>query len=186
MAITCFVGDHISIDVGDPGYGYLGIYYRPDPALEDGAPGNRDITLRGRHMWRALESLTQLACRDAAESPIGAVDGLWSMSVGEARAMLPQFQTAVLYAAAGSDVAERLHEDDAELHDVLCSRCHQGSPYDGEVTKSEWCEQYGHQPFGYFGSWEQGQETALSDRRWAEIVRPKTVHERTVPTDSIG
>lgn len=92
------------------------------------------------------------------------------MNTGLARAMLRQFQAAVLYAAAGSDVAERLDDEDEANH-VLCVRCHEGSVYSGHVMVSEDCRKYGHQPFGYAGTWDQAQEHAARERQWAEIRR---------------
>lgn len=178
MAITCFVGDHIAIDVGDPGYGYLVVEFRSDDPDRWGK--DRQRVLRGRKMWQALESLTKLVCNVDGESR-GDVDGLWPMSVLTASAMLPAFQTAVLYAAAGSDVAERL-TDEEEANHVLCVRCHEGSVYSGHKTESDGCRQYGHQPFGYAGNWEQAQEAAGWDRQWAE-ARRRMAEPVTVPTE---
>jgi hypothetical protein len=180
MAITCFVGDHITIDVGDPGYGYVVVEFHSDDPDRWGK--DRECTLRGRKMWQALESLTQLACAPSVDQPrLMDVVGLWKMTSALARMMLPQFQTAVLYAAAGSDVAERL-TDDAEAHHVLCLRCHEGSVYSSHTTVSKDCRQYGHQPFGYAGNWDQAQETAASDRRWAELMAQPV----GVPADAAG
>lgn len=165
MAITFFVGDHVTIDVGDPGYGYLVVEFHSDDPDRWGK--NHECTLRGRKMWQALESLTQLVCNVDGESR-GDVDGLWPMSILLASDMLPRFQAAVLYAAAGSDVAERLTDDDEANH-VLCSRCNEGSVYSGHTTVSEDCQQHGHQPFGYAGNWDQAQEYAARERQWAEI-----------------
>lgn len=166
MAITFFVGDHVTIDVGDPGYGYLEVCFNTEDEYRWGK--NHECTLRGRKMWQALESLTELACRGVDEPLFGAVDGLWPMNVGLARMMLPQFQTAMLYAAGGSDRAERLTQDDEASH-VLCVRCNEGTVYSSHRTMSDDCQQYGHQPFGYAGNWEQAQEAAARDRKWAEI-----------------
>lgn len=180
MAISCYVGDHISIDVDDPGYGYLGVHFYSDDPAEN---RRRAITLRGRAMWRALESLTQLVCTVDGET-YGDVEGLWPMSVLEATRMLPQFQTAVLYAAAGSDVAERL-TDDADARYVLCARCHEGSDYSGHVMSNEDCQQYGHQPFGYVGKWDQAQDYAAREREWAEIQQ-RNAEPVIIPTDTLG
>lgn len=183
MAISCFPTDHLSLHVDDPGYGYIGVCFSSDDEERWGR--NRDVTLRGSEMWAALESLTELACRASDESVLGDVAKLWPMGVGDACKLLPALQTAVLYATAGSDRAERLTDDDAELHDVLCTRCNEGSYYSGHVTASEDCRRYGHQPFGYAGNWEQAQAAAASARRWAEIRkgRPESV---TVPTITAG
>lgn len=169
MAISLYVGDHICIDVDDPGYGYFGVYFRSDDEARWG--DNREVTLRGRDMWTALESLTTLATAGGRLAESGDVAKLWPMSIGEARKLLPALQTAVLYAAAGSDRAERLDEDADDLHDLLCARCNEGSYYSGHVTVSEDCRKYGHQPFGYAGDWDQAQEHAARERQWAEIRR---------------
>jgi hypothetical protein len=178
MAITCFVGDHIAIDVGDPGYGYVVVEFHSDDPDRWGK--DRECTLRGRQMWKTLESLTRLVCNVDGESR-GDVDGLWPMTVLLASSMLPQFQTAVLYAAAGSDRAERLTDDD-EAHHLLCVRCNEGSVYSSHKTISDDCERHGHQPFGYAGNWERAQETAASDRRWAELMAQPV----GVPVDAAG
>ncbi|HEY9415618.1 MAG TPA: hypothetical protein VIQ30_12720 [Pseudonocardia sp.] len=178
MAISLYVGP-VSIDVDDPGYGYLRIFRaggRDDDDLE--------LVLRGRYMWRALENLTELVCNEAGESR-GDVDGLWPMSVLEASRLLPAFQQAVLYAAAGGDRAERLAEDEDGTEDVLCARCNLGSPYAGHVTESAHCERYGHQPFGYAVNWQQAQEAVARERQWAESRR-RMAEPVTVPTDTAG
>lgn len=177
MAITCYVGDHVAIDVSDPGYGYLKVFRYDDDR------GDLELTLGGPQMWQALESLTQLVCN--VDPPyLGDVDGLWPMTVELARRMLPRFQTAVLYAAAGSDVAERLTDEDEANH-ILCSRCHEGSVYSSHTTVSEDCQQYGHQPFGYAGDWDQAQEHAARERQWAE-TRRRLAEPVTVPADTAG
>ena len=184
MAISCFPTDHLSVHVDDPGYGYVVVCFSSDDEQRWGK--NREVTLRGRDMWTALESLTELACRPPDVPVFGDVAKLWPMVVGEARTLLPALQVAVLYAAAGSDRAERLTDTDIdEVHDVLCTRCNEGSYYSGHVTVSEDCGQYGHQPFGYAGNWEQAHETAGWDRRWAE-VRKRQARPVTVPTDTAG
>lgn len=183
MSISCYVGDHICIDVDDPGYGYVGVYFRSDDEQRWGK--NREVTLRGRDLWTALESLTELACRPADEPVAGDVAKLWPMTVGEARKMLPALQTAVLYAAAGSDRAERLDEDADEVHDLLCARCSEGSYYSGHVTVSEDCRKYGHQPFGYAGTWEQAQDAVTWERQWAEIRGRADAPTLPVSTENI-
>ncbi len=180
MAISCYVGDDITLDVDDPGYGNVFVSFR-----SAGEPLWTKI-LRGRSMWRALENITELALTDEELDPGSTydVDGLWPMTVALAKRMLPQFQHAVLYAAAGSDRAERLTDDD-EANYVLCARCHEGSDYSGHVMVSEDCQQYGHQPFGYAGNWDQAQEYAAREREWAEI-RKRNAEPVTVPTDTPG
>ncbi|HEY9334655.1 MAG TPA: hypothetical protein VIQ79_09540, partial [Kribbella sp.] len=138
-----------------------------------------------RFMWRALENLTDLACHSAGEPGSGDVEGLWPMTVVQASELLPAFQRAVMYAAAGSDRAERLDEDEDGVDPVLCVRCNLGSVYTGHVTRSEDCEQHGHQPFGYAGNWASAEDAVEWNRRWAAIRR-RNAEPVTVPTDTAG
>jgi hypothetical protein len=153
MAISFYPADGIEIDVDDPGSGYLRIYLHvnDEPLFQ--------AVLMGHRLWTALTSLTALACSTDAFSRV--VDGLWSMTPGQARELLPAMQEAVVYAAAGGDRAERLTEDAA--HDVLCVRCNEGSPF----TRLS-CDEYGHEPFGYPGaSWERAKGLQADRNRWA-------------------
>jgi hypothetical protein len=86
-----------------------------------------------------------------------------------ARAVLPALQKAVLLATAGTDRFEKTFPDPDEApQKPICVRCNIGSPYTSEVATSEWCEQYGHRPFGASASrWEHAQEMyQLALDRW--------------------
>lgn len=169
MAITFFPTDHLSVDVDDPGYGNVVVCFEPDDEERQGR--RQQSTLRGRDMWRALQSLTELACRGPLDPAYGAVDRLWTMTVGDAKVLLPALQGAILYAAAGTDRAERITADEEESHDLLCARgaCNEGSMFSPDLG----CEEYGHQPFGYGGNWERAQELADWDRQRAERARQR-------------
>lgn len=186
MAISMYRhDDHTEIHVDDPGHGYIHVIHYP-PTRHRINPGARVTrTLAGRELWQALESLTELAVGSpgrgrplTADPTRGVVTGLWSMTVDQARELLPALQTAVVYAAAGSDRAERLTEDGP--HDVLCVNCTEGSGY----TPPEPCTRHGHSPFGYpYGvGWDAAQRWQDRTNRWIQTRRQ--LSELGYPTNS--
>jgi hypothetical protein len=100
----------LEIDVSHPGAGYLQVFA---PGVTKGDPGDlsrRPYRLAGHVMYRCFQALTNAATSDdGGRHP---VDGLlWMMTTVEALALLPTFQTAMLYAVADTDRAERVVDD---------------------------------------------------------------------------
>lgn len=164
MAASYFPTEHLSVHVPDPGFGYVEVVFAPADAQRYGVP--HDVTLRGPEMMTALRSLTKLACNGPLEPVAGIVDKLWSMTVGQAKLLLPALQEAILYAAAGSDRAERLTPDEEESFRLMCATCRKGAFY-SEMD----CEQFGHVPFGYAGNWQQAEVQVERDNQHAERMR---------------
>lgn len=166
MGTTWYPNDDVEIDVADPGSGRIGVH-----RVEDRDPQAKltERILAGHEIGQTLRALTAAATADASSAGRHDVDGLWPMTSGQARDLLPSFQMAVLVAAAGSDRAERIYDppDPDEPRRPICDNCDEGrrdsaaSPH-----PNPWCERYGHSPFGEpasnKGAWERAQ------RRYAE------------------
>ncbi len=157
------------ISVDNPGHGTLWIR-----TLGEDLP-EWESDLRGAELTSFLAALTALVLDESAALALGSTPtgGLPRfMNATRARRLLPAFQKAVLLAAAGSDRYERLapDEDDAPA-EPLCVNCHKGSPYAATETWSEWCQTYGHTPFGQNGGrWDLAVELhAHAVDRWKRM-----------------
>lgn len=87
------------------------------------------------------------------------------MSTREARELLPAFQSATLFAAAGSDRSERIlgEPDPGTPVNPICVRCDVGNYYAGAYKEpSPWCQEYGHDVFGQApsdrGAWDRAEQ----------------------------
>lgn len=149
-----------AVDVPNPGYGEVDVYLPRVPGR------GVETQLRGRDLGRALSDVTTLAL---SAGLAGRVTRLGSMTVGEARLLLPVLQSAVIYAAAASNAAEVLLDDESDegpdvdgSEDGLryttprwCITCGEGAIYstqecrspgrpDASCVRTDWCDQYGH------------------------------------------
>lgn len=137
----------VELHVDDPGGGYLNLI------VWDSVSGRHDHTVSGNRLWTLLQDLTELACTEDAgwhDVPI-----LGRLTPRDARDMLRSLQSAVLYATAGTDRAERT--DDKTPQEPICIRCDVGSVWaDRSPHANPWCVEHGHTPYGLPGiTWEQ-------------------------------
>lgn len=143
----------MEIAVPSPGYGEIQCTRLDDRfvAFEDPRRGNA-AEFVGERIGALLDALTQLALGTAGADHISirASRGMpLLVARDEAAELLPTMQKAVALAIGGADRFERVWvESDSPTPGQLCAKCNQGSPYSTEVTHSDWCEQYGHTPFG--------------------------------------
>jgi hypothetical protein len=151
--------DFAVLDVSDPGHGKLVVCGFHRPGGGEHRCGYDDKRLRGSDLGRAQSELTALALRGPMESAAGTVHRLGSMTVGEARLLLPSFQRAVLLAAAGSNRFEVVaQEKDDPEPSLFCTTCGEGEIYtpaecrtparpDASCMRTDWCDQHGHSWF---------------------------------------
>lgn len=149
--------DFAVLCVDDPGRGSVTVCGLHRSEATEHRCDYNDKHVYGVDLGLALDELTSLAIRDPLESVVGTVHRLGSMTVGEARLLLPSFQRAVLLAAAGTNRYEATAED-AEAAPTFCTTCGEGEMYttsecrspqrsDGSCARTDWCDQFGHSWF---------------------------------------
>lgn len=155
------------IHVENPGYGELYL------ASNDQEGGGR--TLAGDQLGRLLTAFTHYALTGARpETDANLIPA--NVTLDEARETLTVVQQAVILASAGTDRFERIYPDgEASPAPPLCESCSHGTDFSAVETHSEWCDEYGHTPFGFpaVTSWEQAQawHKDRSDRwEWQQRV----------------
>ena len=165
-------GEGWEIAADNPGYGTLWIRTIGSDLPE------WEADLAAVDVGTFLEVLTAHALSDDAGDPLaGVVEApaplpFW-LSPGQARQLLPAFQKAVLLAGSGTDRYERLlPDDDAPPAEPLCVTCGKGTGYTAGETRSEWCEQYGHTPFGQTDiGWDAAVQLHAGRRAWWEKMQ---------------
>lgn len=146
MAVTFYPfgeGDYdLILDVPDPGCGRI-VVSRDD--------GSDDWTLTGTQIGATLRALINRATLTG----VGDVTGLGLLTVEQQRQALPAFVEAVVYAAAGTDRAQRLLDDADPAWPPLCSSCGDGSSgtYDSAQGALAWCAGHGHSRYGSLAPW---------------------------------
>lgn len=138
--------DQVAIDVDNPGAGFFCVF------KSDSASGaQREFTIAGYEIGRTLRDLTNRAlCSDADLFGREPIIGLWSMTVSEARQLLPAMQSAIIHAVSGTDRAERtIDEEPDEPDHPLCCNCETNVVWSSaNPSPNPWCEQHGHTLFG--------------------------------------
>lgn len=175
MSIECYPTDEIRISVDNPGYGYVEVHNFFD---HERCSDYCWTTLAGPKIGETLREL-QAAIAAARENgrtylsakPFG---GLTTIAADK---VLTSLVTAIVYAAAGSEFAERvldLVEPEHRPQPPVCVRCGEGHLYSSERTvTSGWCTEHGHRPFGLGDhyTWARAVEKYESDLRWHETCK---------------
>jgi hypothetical protein len=179
--------DFAVLYVNDPGHGEVllcGFHRGGDRAHRCDFDDKR---LRGSDLGLVLERLTDLAITDSRD--IGTVHRLGTLTVGEARLLLPSFQRAVVLAAAGSNRYEAVMEAPGEAPE-FCVTCGEGEIYatsecrtpqhpDASCARTDWCDQYGH-------SWFAGRApAAASPAMPSDSPATQTPIERVQPAGEL-
>lgn len=183
MSVTFFPpGWHI--DVPNPGYGEIFISALAEPFRGPAVTTDDwDQVLVGEEIGMFLTRVTQRAIGDAtdAHDPGYGRELPGFLTTTVAAGLLPALQQAVILAVAGTERYERIYPDDGPPLEPLCVRCDQGTGFSPGPVAHPWCEQHGHEPFGWragHGSWDRAQAAYRQDTaRWER--RQDTVrHQR--------
>jgi hypothetical protein len=156
--------------VDNPGYGELNVRALTHPY--DAEPLVEQEWSREFHGPKVGQFLAAVTAKALGGTPgkVGYEELPPFVTAEVARQLLPALQSATLLALAGSDRYERTFPEDRDHYPwaPLCVRCNLGSDYTSVPTTSEWCEQYGHTPFGTpLSQWESAQEAyQLELDRW--------------------
>ncbi len=124
-----------------------------------------------------LDGLTELALQGTAGDPVTVECLPKPLTAGAARRLLPAFQKAAVLATSGTDRYERIFTDNEDPPaEPLCCVCNEGTQFTPGPTVSEWCQTYGHLPYGeYHGtSWDRAQERYAWRRRLWDRARETT------------
>jgi hypothetical protein len=165
-----FYPDGWELAVDNPGFGELHVRALTSPY--DAEPLVDEEWRREFHGPKLGQFLTAVTAKALGDTPgkVGYEELPRFLTAEVARRMLPDLQSAVLLALAGTDRFERTFPDNDEHRpaEPLCVRCNLGSDYTSVPTSSDWCEQYGHRAFGIASDrWEFAQEMYQLDlQRW--------------------
>ena len=163
-----FYPDGWELAVDNPGYGELLVRALTDPY--DCEPLVKQEWSRSFHGPKVGEFLAAVTARaiGGTAGKVGYEELPRFITAEVARTMLPALQSAVLLALAGTDRYERIFPDDQRPSAPLCVRCNLGSDYASVPGVSQWCQQYGHRPFGTSAPrWDNVQEMYQLDlARW--------------------
>lgn len=182
----------MEIYVDNPGYGELGVLARANPYDSPALVTEEwHQELYGPQIGEFLDRVTDRAIGTDQKRP-GYIVLPKFLTEKVARNILPALQRATILATAGTDKFDRTYhqEPDEAPHAPLCVRCGLGTFYTPGAMPSQWCEQYGHKPYGTattrwdfaqemhdldYARWERARERRRSDEAVSRIADGEAV-----------
>lgn len=158
-----------ALDVPNPGYGEIFIAADRNPFQgEPLVAEDWTDTLVGPEIGVFVAKITTRAFEPDTDD--SATDLPSFVTPAAARQLLPALIRAVALAVGGTDRFERTFHDESEPPDnPLCERCGLGTYFTPGALPSKYCEEYGHQPYGYGGNvtWDRAQQSyQWAKERW--------------------